>query len=182
MVARVTPASVAAVARGVSPRCLLERSGSVASVEVPEKYLIDTNIHDKLADDAEALELARKLVEAGTIELLTTHVQVDEIMGVSDTERVSKLVTVPARRVPTYGFVLGVSRLGEARLSEAEPYDSLKGDNPDHAEDAVIAATAQYEGATLVTEDTQLRGRATRHGIPVVDWATFRERLIELAG
>jgi hypothetical protein len=44
---------------------------------VPERYLIDAMIHDRVADDPHALRLVKDLVEAAAIVLLTTHVQED---------------------------------------------------------------------------------------------------------
>jgi hypothetical protein len=88
-------------------------------------------------------------------------VQADEVERTPDRERVRRLLTVPVEEVATYGFVVGYSRVGMARLSDPEPFESLRGGNLDHTEDALIAATADYENATLVTEDRRLRGRAT---------------------
>jgi rRNA-processing protein FCF1 len=64
-----------------------------------------------------------------------------------------------------------------ARLSDPEPFESLRGGNVDHTEDALIAATAEYEDATLVTEDRRLRGRAIKQGIDVIGWSELRDRL-----
>jgi predicted nucleic acid-binding protein len=148
---------------------------------VPEHYLIDSNIFDKLIDEPETLELASQLVESGALELLSTHIQADEIARTPDAERLRRLLRVSVEQVPTYGFVLGSSRLGMARLSESESIESLRKGNLDHTEDALIAATAQFEGATLVTEDRRLAGRARARAIAVISWQEFRDRLNALS-
>jgi hypothetical protein len=157
---------------------------ALASVEVerPARYLIDSNIYDKIADDADALTLAEQLVGDGRLELLSTHVQLDELTKIKDDDRLGQLLRVPARTVPTFGFVFGVSRLGMARLSGEQPLEDLRGENRDkYTHDGLIAATAQYEGATLVTEDVTIARRAQAQGIPVCDWATLRAHVERLA-
>ena len=152
---------------------------------VPERFMLDSNIFDKLVDEPGAFELATRLVECGAVELLTTHVQADEIEATPNAERRRELLEVLtlARHEPTLGFVLDYSRLGAARLSEAEPIEILRaGDNPlARTRDALISNTAQCEGATLVTEDVGMRGRATASGIPALAWTEFRARLQVLA-
>lgn len=91
-------------------------------VEVPARFFIDSHIHDKLADDPDALELAKHLIELPAIVLLSAHVQADEIAKTPDENRVKMLTAVPVVSVPTYGVVVGYSRLGMARLSESEPF------------------------------------------------------------
>lgn len=146
----------------------------------PERYLIDSNIFDKLADDEATLKVATRLVESGHVVFLSTHVQADEIARTPDPDRLHRLLSVPVEEVPTYGFVVGYSRIGMARLSESEPLESLRGGNLDHTEDAMIGATAQFEGATLVTEDRTLRSRAQKQGIAVIGWSELRGRLHSL--
>jgi predicted nucleic acid-binding protein len=147
----------------------------------PPRYLLDSNIFDKLADDSHALELTKRLVTAGRIALLTTHVQLDELIKVKDDTRLAELLSVPAARVPTFGFVLDTSRLDMARVSGEQPLEKLRGENREkYTNDALIAATAQYEGATLVTEDSTLRNRSRGEAIAAIDWPTFRERLFAL--
>jgi predicted nucleic acid-binding protein len=144
---------------------------------MPERYLIDSNIYDKLADDPEALALVEDLARRGVIVLLSTHIQEDEVARTPSSKRLAKLISVPVKKVPTYGIVLDVSRLDEARFSEEEPFNALRGSNPDHAEDALIAATAEYEDATLVTEDRRLVGRARSQQIRVIRWEEFFDTL-----
>jgi hypothetical protein len=143
-----------------------------------DRFLLDSMIHDKLVDEPDLLVLASRLVSEGMIEMLSTHVQADEIARTPGLERVRQLMTVPAKKVPTSGIVFGVSRFGEARFAETEPYETLQGGNVAHSEDALIASTAQYEDATLVTDDRRLASRARKQGIAVVGWIEFRASLL----
>jgi hypothetical protein len=141
------------------------------------RFLLDSMIHDKLMDEPGALELATELVSRGSLTLLSTHIQNDEIARTPDAERAARLATVPTESVPTYGFVVGMSRIGMARIGHAEPIDALRAGNLDHTEDALVGATAQYEDATLVTEDRRLASRARKQGIAVMDWDEFHAML-----
>jgi hypothetical protein len=69
------------------------------------------------------------------------------------------------RSVPTAVFVLGLSRLGMARLSDENDtklFETLSAGSPKHGADATIALTARQIGATLVTADGGLRKRVKR--------------------
>jgi predicted nucleic acid-binding protein len=154
----------------------------MSNAAAPVSYIIDTNIFDKLAADADALALAEQLVQRGEMKLLSTHIQRDEIAQVTDQERLQKLLSVPIEEVPTFGIVLGVSRIGMARFAPSEPLESLRAgeDRSTRTNDALIAMTAQFEQATLVTEDKDLRKRAVRHAIATIGWAEFRRTLVTM--
>jgi predicted nucleic acid-binding protein len=155
--------------------------GDYRVATVSARYVLDSMIHDRLADDAVVLRLAQDLVEAGIVVLLTTHIQHDEISRIPDAQRVEQLLQVPVERVPTFGAVFGVSAYGEATYGESDAFESLHRGNPVHTEDALIAATAQYQSATLVTEDRTLTRRAEANAIAVVNWDVFCGHLHELA-
>ena len=67
---------------------------------MPDPYLIDSNIYDKIVDVPGAFDLVTKLVGDGKIKLLTTHVQADEIADAPG-PRLASLLTVPTERVAT---------------------------------------------------------------------------------
>ena len=125
------------------------------------RLLLDTNIVNRMADDAEEVSLALRVAQdAGRCQVLITHVQTDEISETKDEQRrallVAVLAFVNARLEPTAGFVLDVSRLGMARLDFAEPIETVRGVNFKHSRDALLASTAVEEGAVLVTADVPL--------------------------
>jgi hypothetical protein len=60
--------------------------------------------------------------------------------------------------VPTYGFVVGLSRLGNAMLASdehAEMFLELTGGNLRHNEDALIVLTAAWFYADVVSENVK---------------------------
>lgn len=138
----------------------------------PERYLVDSNIFDKIEATPGALDLVRRLTDGRKIELVTTHIQEDEIAGIADAERRERIDEIPRTDVPTYGFVLDVSRLGMARLGEEAPIETIRSGNwAKYTKDALIAATSQFDGLTLVTEDKRLANVARRElKVDVWDW------------
>ncbi len=156
-----------------------DRTPSYRPDGLTEQFLIDSHIHDRIIDVPGAFDLITKLVRNGTIRLLITHVQADELALTPDEQRRAALMAVPTERVLAYGFVLGASRLGEARLGESGPIESLRRGNPVHMEDALIGASAQYENVALVTDDRLLRTRAGEQGIPVLNWLDFHALMLD---
>jgi hypothetical protein len=106
---------------------------------------------------------------------------VDELARIPDRARLTRLLSVPVEQVPTFGFVLGVSRLRMARLGPEEPFETLRvgEDRATRTNDALITMTAQFERATVVSEDRDLRRRAKEAGITAIAWEQFRARLSE---
>jgi predicted nucleic acid-binding protein len=136
--------------------------------------VLDTNAVDHLLDAPDLNLQVVSAVEGGKLRLLYTHVTVDEVARVPDAARragLLSLLTAFAEAVPTGDFVVGTSRVGMARLSgENSPIDALRSPTGGHTFDALIAGTALYEGAQLVTYERRLTNRATAAGITVVTW------------
>ena len=143
--------------------------------------LLDSNVYDAIYD-ADAVALVAALCVAGKIELLMTHVQHEELLGIPDAEKRVAIATIPFVIAPTYGFIFGVSKMGLARFGEPAKIDAIeKRVRRRHTNDALIAVTAEYESATLVTDDARLSNFAARAGIVV--WASerFLQVVAELA-
>lgn len=149
------------------------------------RYMLDTDAIVRLSESHATSLLVAQRVNEGAIEILTTHVQVDELVRVRDHEALARrllvLLRVRARLVSTSIFVLDVNRLDLARLGSAEAnagYGRHLGDGTArgrHAEDAVIASTARAEDAALVTLNRRDRNRFKR-GQPdlrLLDWDEF---------
>jgi predicted nucleic acid-binding protein len=75
--------------------------------------------------------------------------------------------------VATYGIVVGVSRLGLARIGEAEEFEEVRNFSPRHSKDALLAITAKREGAVFVTNERRLTNFARRAGIEVLSSEEF---------
>ena len=109
------------------------------------------------------------------LDLLWTHVTVDELAAIKDVERRALLLNVAialCRWVPTGAFVVDVSRLGMARLyDDTEAFAAHRLGNVKHTADALIAVTAEVEGAAVVTYDGPMRSRAEARGLTVYNWS-----------
>jgi predicted nucleic acid-binding protein len=136
------------------------------------RTVLDSNAVDPLIDLSGAYESVRAALDAGQVELLFTHVNIDELAAVPDVDRRFRLLLTVVnigRLVPTGAFALDVSRLNLARLNEdVDVIEALRSRNVDHTRDALIAATAIYEGCALVTNERRLTARARDRGIEVL--------------
>jgi rRNA-processing protein FCF1 len=136
------------------------------------RAVLDSNAVDPFISAAGAYEAAEKAINEGQLDLLITHITIDELAEIPDIARRSHLLVIAmalGRLVPTGAFVLDVSRLNFARLNDdVEAVEALRSGNVDHSRDALIAATAQFEDCALVTNDKRLAGRARARGVPVL--------------
>ncbi len=143
------------------------------------RLMLDSNISHALHRDDGLRESLTRAVDSGSVELLVTHIQVDENLDHPDPEEGRRLIHAMmgsgARAVPTYGVVLDVSRLGSARLFDegtAAMFEAFRHGNPKHSQDGLIAATALREGAVLVTaENVKHRRRLQAHFSGLVVWS-----------
>jgi hypothetical protein len=118
------------------------------------RAVLDSNAIDPLVDLPGAYEALRAALDAGRVELLFTHVNIDELAAVPDLDRRSRLLLTLVdigRLVPTGACALDVSRLNFARLNDdVDVVEALRSGNVDHTRDALIAVTALHEGCALV--------------------------------
>jgi len=97
------------------------------------------------------------------LQLLTTHVQRDEIVEITIEQRRAELLAVydslPKQEIPTLDFVIGRSRIGMARLSDGLDYENYieGGIRKKHSRDALIGITAIHEADILVTNESSTR-------------------------
>ena len=133
-------------------------------------------IFDKIVDEPSAFAPVKRLVRHGAIELLVTHVQMDQIEDTPHEGRRKRLLRlVPwVRVVPTHGAIYGVSKFGMATYtSEAVERDIDAIARRNRARDALIGVTARWDGVTLVTEDKDLARDAATLGAAVLNWSEF---------
>lgn len=74
--------------------------------------MLDTNIYDKLRSDPEFLKTLIALQENGQLEIVKTHIQEDELAAAPFN------LEMPSEKIATDAFILGTSRLGQARLGD----------------------------------------------------------------
>jgi len=136
------------------------------------RVVLDSNGVDPLIDLPGAYEVARAAVTAGRLELLFTHVTVNEIGATPDPCRRSRLLGVLVDLgcgVPTGAFALDVSELDHAALSDSvDAVEALRSTSIRHTRDALIATAALVQPCALVTNERRLRNRARERGIEVL--------------
>src|SRR4051794_14645244 len=105
-------------------------------------FHLDSNVFDALVADEPTRRAAVAAVAAGRACFFTTHIQEDELSAVPDPWKYWRIASIPRQIVPTSDFIVGVSRLGMARLGAGSNYNKIRvGLN--HVHDAILAATAE---------------------------------------
>lgn len=146
------------------------------------RVLLDSNALDPILIVSGAYEALEDAVSSRQLEVLFTHVTVDEIAATSDLEKrqwLLNLLVFLGRPIYTSGAILNFSRLNFCRLmadddDTFEPLRSgtiLKPGNSKHSRDALIAHTALHEGCALVTNDQRLTARAKDQDVEVLSTA-----------
>jgi hypothetical protein len=141
--------------------------------------MCDANIYDKIVGDDEVLRRLDR--DDCPVRIVATHVQDDEHAQIPDEQKRQAFVRSPRRRVPTADFVIGFSRLDQARLGGGAAHDVVQGQAKPgkHSRDGLIAGTAATDADVLVTEDGRLRRRAQEAGVAVWAWEEFRDAVLQ---
>lgn len=122
-------------------------------------------------------EMLTAAKSAGELQIIRSHLQIDQNDRMPDKARLARIKILrdefEESESPTSLFILGSSRLGQAKLgneSISQVYDSML-PSPDtrlgNRLDAVLALTAQEIGAVFVTADRNLAKRCRQHSIGV---------------
>ncbi len=146
------------------------------------RVVIDNCSLHKFVQVPGAYQAARRAIDSGDLEILYTHVTLDEASATPDPELRDSLVhalTTLGRLVPTGAFILDLSKLGQARITDEAGTQSVealrsKADRRSnvakHSRDALVAITARVEGCALLTDEKRrLPRRARDEGIEVLD-------------
>lgn len=133
-------------------------------------YMFDTVIFNRILDGA--VELNKFRDEA---HFYATHIQFNELKATPNVRRREELLAVFEKvagnnTIPTESFVLNVSDLDEANLTDKENnlYSQIKIEldnrkkKRNNAQDALIAEAAVKNALTLVTHDSDLFSVATK--------------------
>ena len=137
---------------------------------------VDTCVLNKLVDGLIGPE---ELPGDGSF--VASHVQIDEINKTKNEERRARLflkfATVIEDLVPTESAVIGVSRIGHAKIGDANLYERLKEGldklnqgKKSNIIDALIAEVAIKNDFVLLTADYHLQEVAQKHGCSVICW------------
>ncbi len=141
------------------------------------RVMLDSMVHDLVAADASVLALIKAKLEDGTLTLVSTHVQRDELSRIPDDEKRDAVQSIPVARTATRGAMWGVSAWDECTWGDEDGDKILAqvtNGNPVHAEDALIGATADVAADVLVTQEHRLRNRLQAAGSQLQVW-TFDE-------
>jgi predicted nucleic acid-binding protein len=148
----------------------------------PFRCLLDTMILDKIAADDRMLNQVQRLTDESKLELVVTSVTERQVAPITEEPKRRYIAAVPRTVIGTAGFILDHSQLGVDRLGPDEPIEAIRKGRPKETPDALIAATAEWDGLTLVTEDARLRRALERRGTPVCGWEQLRRDIELLAG
>jgi hypothetical protein len=106
------------------------------------RVMLDTNIFDRIIETPGLADHLQSLTASDRLDIVVTHVQEDELAGIQGTEKRRAIQQLPRRSIPTAAFVLGISRLGQARLGEGHEggleYDTSHGENPNRVLDGSL--------------------------------------------
>lgn len=154
-----------------------------------QKMMLDTNQYDRLLAAPDTYEKLLSLVSIGKIELLTTHIQRDEITAVEEPGKKARLAALlaHARMIPTRGAIFDISRFDLARFGDDDDHkliEHIRGAAWERkSEDALIAATAAKDADVFVTDDKSLARRLKSYPAircEVIDFEELDRRLVDL--
>jgi rRNA-processing protein FCF1 len=140
------------------------------------RVLLDSNALDPLLRQFGAFEALDQAISSARLEILFTHITVDEIAATPDLEKrqwLLNLLVFLGRPIPTSGAVLDVSRLNFCRVmaDDDDTFEPLRSRNIKHSRDALIAHTALNEGCALITNEKRLTARAKELSVEVLTTA-----------
>jgi hypothetical protein len=138
--------------------------------------MLDSNALDPLLDAFGAFEALDEAVKSGDLEILFTHVTVDELAATPDLEKrqaLLNLLIALGRMIPTSGAVLDFSRVSFCRVmsDDDRAFEPLRSQSIRHSRDALIAHTALNEQCALITNEKRLRARARDERVEVLSTA-----------
>lgn len=107
--------------------------------------MADSMMFDALVASETIRRAVIDMTRSGALSLYTTHIQEDQLERIADLDKVWRVKSVPRRIIPTSEFIVGVSRLGMARLGTGRAYELVR-NGQRHIDDAIIAATAVGPG------------------------------------
>ena len=137
--------------------------------------LLDSNIYDRLEEDAEACRALSAQVSNGEVAVIATPKIVDELRN-SPFDGIPTWFPVSVE--PEAVTVLGHARLGMTRLSNGDVYRAHRGKSK-KVPDAIIAHSANALADIAVSDDGRFRHRlrAISQQCRVMSFDKFREWL-----
>ncbi len=147
-----------------------------------KKIMLDSNI----INDVHSGKISRKEIEnakARGFRFYITHIQIDEISNIENTDLRQQLFAFMALLTPdivnTHSSVEGLSRFGFTDIKDGEILKKMTEDkkNPKKFHDALIAETSIEREFTLLTNDDKLRADVLRHKGRTITLLEFKKKL-----
>jgi rRNA-processing protein FCF1 len=145
----------------------------VSHCSATRRVLLDSNALDPLLTQFGAYETLEQAVGSASLEILFTHITVDEIAATPDLDRrqwLLNLLVFLGKPIVTSGAVIDFSRANFCSVMPDNDgtFEPLRSGNVRHSRDALIAHTAMNEGCALITNERRLAARAREQGVEVL--------------
>jgi len=145
------------------------------------RVMLDTNVFDRLACDAEAVS---ELENRRDLRLIVSEIQLRQLSAIPDEDRRTRYLELASRLCATVSAaavrpaVQPVVRPDgrPATVSVATAVPAIPADR--HEPDRLIAAAAAARCDLLVTDDKGLLEYARTAGVRTVDWKHFVDRVV----
>ena len=158
------------------------------------RILLDTVIYNRAVENPTFGLLLRRVCNDGLIELVTSHVQEDQLSKTRDPQKRKALLSIFAntcsQQTPTAAAAFDVSKWDQAEWPNQERIDffektlaSTTASHKGHANDALLAVTAFAKADVFVTDDPKLLKRtgtavnATGGKLRVLSYKEFMKEL-----
>ena len=124
---------------------------------------LDSHIYDLIIATPGMTEHLNLLSTTGKIQILTTHIQEDELAKIRDSQKRADIAKIIRVKMPTSGAVYGTSQYGwssygDGSLGGLSP-SQIRSARGNHTHDALIASTASLHCSIFVTEEKRLQRR-----------------------
>ncbi len=134
------------------------------------KVILDSNVFDDVVKG----KINHDIFTKNNMEVYITHIQVDEINECPDKEKRALLfnfmTTLRPEKIPSESLVIGVSRIGEAKITDGKGLiENLRNGNIKRTNDAIIGETAIKNDLTLITNDKQFKNKVIELGGRAID-------------
>jgi len=131
-------------------------------------------VYDKIAATQGMVERLNHLSREGSVTVLSTHIQEDELAKIPDGQKKDAVAKIITKKVATSGGVWGVSKWGRFTWGDGSSggaaVDDIRSPSKKHTKDALIATTGAKDADVLVTDDRRLANRMKALNSPCEIW------------
>lgn len=143
-----------------------------------KRVMLDTNALRTLSQDDDCLSKFEECKKREIIQHITTHIQEDEIRLCPNEKQKRIAESIKSEMVPTRGFIVGLSGLGQNGGLLGAPKIVLGPDTKNKLRgyrDILIGGTALDKSDILVTDDRHFRKfKKFKSKLEIIDYKTFK--------